>query len=227
MLNQEETVQLDNLLNLLVDLSIVEPSKQVSETSFKHQQSDENESDVKNKFHHSYHSTPIDLGDDEEFLAEENKSTQVENQSSNTIYLEAELDSPQTQSKLLNYREPLEEITVETTTLEQNTENSEDTIFAFQKLQDILVGDELTEIQQSLKNINHQLYDSDELLKLLLPHITELLKRRISESKDEVVEAIAPIIDNAIRDRVKQDKDSMGEALAAAVSRGDRPTNQR
>ncbi len=217
MLNQEETVQLDNLLNLLVDLSIVEPSKQVSETSFQHQQSDENESDVKNKFHHSYHSTPIDLGDDEDFLAEENKSTQVENQSSNTIYIEAELDSPQTQSKLLNYREPLEEITVETTSLEQNTENSEETIFAFQKLQDILVGDELTEIQQSLKNINHQLYDSDELLKLLLPHISELLKRRISESKDEVVEAIAPIIDNAIRDRVNQDKDSMGEALAAAV----------
>lgn len=233
-LNREETAQLDNFLNLLVDLSIVEPSEQVSEISFKHQQPDENESDTKNRFHnplnssrihHAYHLSPIDLGDDEDFLAEENKLTQVENQSSSTIYLEAELDSPQAQCKLPNYQEPVEEITVETTTLEQNTENlnqsntdnSEETIFAFQKLQDILVGDELTEIQQSLKNINHQLYDSDELLKLLSPHITELLKRRICESKDEVVEAITPIIDNAIRDRVKQDKDSMGEALAAAV----------
>lgn len=67
------------------------------------------------------------------------------------------------------------------------------------------------------KNLNHQLYDSDELLKLLLPHIAELLKLKISESKDEVVEAITPIIDNAIRDKVNQDKYSMGEALAAMV----------
>ncbi len=225
-LNREETAQLENFLNLLVDLSIVEPSKQVSETRFKHEQPDENECDPKNQFqnplnssriHNSCHLSPIDLGDDDNFFTEENKLIQVENQSSTTIYLQAELDSPHTQSKLPNCEQSVEEITVQTTPLEQNSDNSQDTVVAFQKLQDILVGDELAEIQQNLKNLNHQLYGSDELLKLLLPHITELLKRKISESKEEVVEAIAPIIDNAIRDRVKQDKDSMGEALAAAV----------
>ena len=234
-LNREETVQLKNFVNLLVDLSIVEPSKQVSETPFKHEKANENESDALNQSQNSLNSSrvrdsydvsSVDIGDDEEYFARANKFTQVENQSSTTIYLEAELDCHQTQIRFPNYQELLEEIAIQTVPLEfeqkselnqLNIDNSEETIAAFEKLQDILVGDELARIQQNLKNLNHQLYDSDELLKLLLPHITELLKRRISESKDEVVEAITPIIDNAIRDRVEQDKDSMGAALAAAI----------
>ncbi|MGF1674661.1 MAG: BON domain-containing protein [Rivularia sp. (in: cyanobacteria)] len=150
--------------------------------------------------------------------------TEVEKQSS-TIYLEAKLDSPQAEVESPSYYEQVEEITVKITPFEQkseslsqsNTDYSEEQIIAFQKLQDILVGDELIEIQHNLKNLNHQLYDSDELLKLLLPQITELLRRKISESKAEVVEAITPIIDTAIHSRVEQDKDSMGAALAAAV----------
>ncbi|MGB6297446.1 MAG: BON domain-containing protein [Rivularia sp. (in: cyanobacteria)] len=237
MLNREETAQLENFVNLLVDLSIVEPSKQ-SETPLKREKADKNESDAPNqsqssfnssRIHNSYHRAPIDLGDDEEFFTREHNFTQVENQSSTTVYLEAELDCHH-QSRLPNYQEPVEEIAVQTVPLELekqpeildksnqfNTDSSEETIAAFEKLQEILVGDELTKIQHNLNHLNNQLYDSDELLKLLLPHISELLKRKISESKEEVVEAIAPIIDNAIRDRVEQDKNSMGEALAAAI----------
>ena len=232
MLNREETTQLDNLVNLLVDLSIVEPSK--------HEKADENESDALNQSQNSLNSSrvhdssdvsTVDVSDDEEYFARANRFTQVENQSSTTVYLEAKLDyHHQSKLSLPNYQEPLEEIAVQTVPLELehkseiliqsnqlNTDNSEETIAAFEKLQDILVGDELAGIQQTLKNLNHQLYDSDELLKLLLPHVAELLKRKISESKEEVVEVVTPIIDRIIRDRVEQDKDSMGEALAAAI----------
>ncbi|MGB3637221.1 MAG: BON domain-containing protein [Rivularia sp. (in: cyanobacteria)] len=237
MLNREETVQLENFVNLLVDLSIVEPSKQ-SETPLKREKANENESDAPNqsqssfnssRIHNSYHLSPIDLGDDEEFFTREHNLTQVDNQSSTTVYLEAELDCHH-QTTFPNYQEPLEEIAVKTVPLELeqkseiltqsnqlNTDNSEETIAAFEKLQDILVGNELAVIQHNLNNLNHQLYDYDELLKLLLPHVGELLKRKISESEQEVVELITPIIDNIIHDRVEQDKDSMGEALAAAI----------
>lgn len=237
-LNREETAQLDNLMNLLVDLSIVEPSKQVSETPFKQDKliEHENECDAKNQYqnplnfsrvHNSHHSSPIDLGDDDELLMEENKFTEVDfyNQSSKTIYLQANLDSPQAETNLPNFQEPIEEIAAQTEPLEQksenlnqsNTDNSEETIAAFQKLQDILVGDELAEIQQNLQKLNHQLYDSDELLNLLLPHITKLLKQKIAESQEEFIEAITPIIDKAIYSRVQQDKSSMGNALAGAL----------
>ena len=226
-LNREEAAQLENFVNLLVDLSIVEPSNQVSETSFKHQQPDDNKNDENQSenpwnsswIDSSYHPSPVDFGNDEEFFV-------VEDQSSSTVYLEAKLNSTQTQVTLPSYQEPLEEIAVQTVPLEleqqseinqSNTDNLEEKTADFQKLQDILVGDRLAEIQQSLKNLNHQIYDSDELRKLLLPHITELLKLKISESKHEVVEAITPLIDNAIRGRVKQDKDCMGEALAPVV----------
>jgi outer membrane protein OmpA-like peptidoglycan-associated protein len=232
-LNREETAQLDNFLNLLVELSIVEPSKQVSEIPFtqenltvnyeikKRSQSIFNSSTALN----SSDMSPVDIENERKYCREENKLHQVDNQSSTTVYLEAKLDSPQNQVKLPSYQEPVEEITVEISPLVQKSESvnqlnidkSSEKFAAFQKLQDILVGDEIAEIQQNLKNLNHQLYDSDELLKLLLPQITELLRRKISESKEEFVEAIAPIIDNAIHCRVEQDKERMGEALAAAL----------
>ncbi len=213
-LNREETLQLENFLDLLVELSIVEPSKQVSETLFTQSEVDS-----------SYDILPVEIANNEEYFTGESKLIQVENQSSTNIYLEAKLDYSQTQAKSPSYKESVEEIPVQITPLEDKSENFkelnrdelEKEITAFQKLQNILVGDELVKIQNNLKKLNHQLYDSDELLKLLLPQIIELLRRKISESKDEFVEAIVPIIDNAIHNGVEQDKHSMGVALSAAI----------
>jgi len=233
-LNREEAAQLDNFVNLLVDLSIVEPSKQVSTTPFKQKQLDENDFDLINQnslnslqMRNVYNPSPIDIGDDEEFSMGEKKLTEVDvdNQFSRTIYLQANLDSPKAQANLQNYQEAIEEIAVEATPFEGkseninqlNTDNSKETVAAFQQLQNILVGDELAEIQQDLQNLNHQLYDSDKLMKLLLPHITQILKQKISESKEEFVEAIAPIMDKAIHSRVEQNKESMGNALASVL----------
>lgn len=219
-LNREEAAQLDNFVNLLVDLSILEPADGYDCDEINQYQSPLNSSRVRN----SDDIPPGEIGNDKE-STREIELNQVDNQSSTTIYLEAKLDFPQTQTKLPTYQEPVEEIAVKITPFEHKsenldqlyTDNSEEKIAAVQKLQDILVGDELAEIQRNLKNLNHQIYDYDELLNLLLPQITELLRRKISESKQEVVEAITPIIDNAIHRRVEQDKDSMGAALAAAV----------
>ncbi len=204
--NREETAQLENFLNLLVDLSIVEPSKQLTD---EYEKLDDDNFHFKNQSYNDLNSLRVHSSD----------IGQVENQSSSTIYLEAKLDYPQT------YHEPVDEIAVESQPFEEkveqlnqlNEDSSENQIAAVQKLQSLLVGEELAEIQQSLEKLNHQIYDSDELIQLLLPQIAELLKRKIHESKDEVVEAITPIMDNAIYKRVEQDKDTMGVALAAAI----------
>ena len=248
-LNREEAAQLDNLVDLLIDLSIVGSSKQVSEISFKQEELDKNDFHMKNQNHSQKLLSPsrmsnldnlssVEIHNQREFLTEENTLTDVDvdvdvdNQCPRTIYLKANLDSPQAQANLPNYQEELfEEITVQTEPLKRKLDNSDDlddssqsntdhyeeTNDAFQKLQDILVGDELAEIQENLQKLNHQLYDSDELLKLLLPHITKLLKQKISESQEEFIEAITPIIDKAIYSGVQQNKSSMGEALAGAL----------
>ena len=234
-LNREEALQLENFVNLLVDLSIVEP--------FEQEQLDENDFNVKNCSQNPPNSSPmcnsdnassVDIENNEEFSTGKKILTDVDvkNQFSNTIYLQANLDSPQAQTNLPNYQaELLEEITVKAEPLQNkseksddlddlsqsNTDNSEEAIAAFQKLQDILVGDKLAEVQQNIQNLNHQLYDSDKLLELLLPHITKLLKQKISESQEEFIEAVTPIIDKAIYSRVQQDKNSMGNALASAL----------
>ncbi|MEL7243490.1 MAG: BON domain-containing protein [Cyanobacteria bacterium J06573_2] len=236
-LNREEAQQLNNFVDLLVDLSIVEPSQQVSETSSKQEQLNENDFQIKNQNqNHSqnFQNLPQMSNSDEVSSAEVDNSGEfsklkktltevdIDSQFSNTIYLQANLDSSQAQTNLPSYQpnyqeELLEEIAVQTEPLKNQSDDSESTIAAFEKLQDILVGDELAEIQQNVQKLNQQLYDSDELMKLLLPHITELLKQKISESQEEFVEAITPIIDKAIYSGVQQDKGSMGEALAAAL----------
>ncbi len=73
MLNREETAQLENFVNLLVDLSIVEPSKQVSKILLKHEKANENESDALNQSQNSLNSSRIHDSYDEEYFARENK----------------------------------------------------------------------------------------------------------------------------------------------------------
>ncbi|MEM7712918.1 MAG: BON domain-containing protein [Cyanobacteria bacterium P01_A01_bin.68] len=233
-LNREEAAQIENFLNLVAELAIIEPANQVSETPFTEKQMDSDYWDKKNlsqsRFNSSrvYYSNDIlsaEIGGDEDFFMGESKLSSDENQSSNTIHLEAKLDYAQTQVNSPNYQDPVEEIAVESTPCEYksensnqlDTDNSAENIAAFQQLQEILLGDELEKIQQDLKKINHQIYDSDEFMKLILPQITEILRRKISESKEEFIEAITPIIDQAIHGRVEQDKSSMGAALAPAV----------
>ncbi|BAY24477.1 hypothetical protein NIES2100_42720 [Calothrix sp. NIES-2100] len=203
-LKPEETAQIENLVNLLVDLKIIEPPEQ----SFPELASENNH---------------------QEYILEETGLLRLPPVPLEVCeaYLESAVDSPfclpnsspVTDDKL---EEPLEIIaTFEEKLVESNLDNSQD---AFQKLQAILVGGELADLNdltaklaQKLTNLEHQIYDPQELINLLLPSISELLRLKITESKEEIAQVFTPIIDQAIRSRTEQDKISMSEALAPAV----------
>jgi outer membrane protein OmpA-like peptidoglycan-associated protein len=208
-LNNEEALHLENFLNLLVELQILEPPESASFIS------------------------AIETNKKEDFCPAEIESIEIEQfnlqvsqvylEPSNIIYLEATLESTQISTSLPHpigedVDEELSEIAVPI------DQNSEESIAAFQKLQQILVGYELADLQdfasgihQNLTKLEHQIYDSQELMNLLLPWITELLRRKINESKEEIVEAITPIVDKVIQSRVEQDRESMGIALSSAI----------
>jgi outer membrane protein OmpA-like peptidoglycan-associated protein len=102
---------------------------------------------------------------------------------------------------------------------------SADSTDAFEQLQGLLVGSELSHLreltaalEQKLGRLEHQIYEPAALMSLLQPWMAELLMRKIAASKEEVVQAIAPIIDQAIQSRGKQDKVSMSTAIAPLIA---------
>ncbi|MEZ2276123.1 MAG: OmpA family protein [Microcoleus sp.] len=72
----------------------------------------------------------------------------------------------------------------------------------------------MTTIDEKLGKLEHQLYDPQELIALMLPWIAEILSRKITESKEEVVNAIVPIIDEVIRAKTQANKQAMSSAIA-------------
>ncbi|MDZ8030306.1 OmpA family protein [Nostoc sp. DedSLP04] len=198
-LKSETAVQLDNLLHLLIDLNIIESPEQSP-------------------------LLPSETDNSNEYIPEEIELMQLPPVTLEVCeaYLESDFNFPQ---DISNYsqtnQEELEESIEIFTEFEEKLDNSED---ALQKLREILVGYELTEInnitdklEQKLTKIEHQIYDPKELINLLLPWISELLKLKITESREEIVQIIAPIIDETIRNRTEQDKFSMSTAIAPVI----------
>jgi len=72
----------------------------------------------------------------------------------------------------------------------------------------------MTTIDEKLGKLEHQLYDPQELIALMLPWIAEILSRKITDSKEEVVKAIVPIIDEVIRAKTQENKQAMSSAIA-------------
>lgn len=72
----------------------------------------------------------------------------------------------------------------------------------------------MTTIDEKLGKLEHQLYDPQELIALMLPWIAEILSRKITDSKEEVVNAIVPIIDEVIRAKTQANKQAMSSAIA-------------
>ncbi len=108
---------------------------------------------------------------------------------------------------------------------QEDNGESPDTVSALERLQDLILGPELsnfeqqvTNIEQQLSSLEHQIYDPQQLLNLLLPLIAELLSRKIADSTEEIVKAIAPIIDKLITNRSGQDKAAMISALTPLIS---------
>ncbi|RUT05522.1 hypothetical protein DSM106972_035290 [Dulcicalothrix desertica PCC 7102] len=104
------------------------------------------------------------------------------------------------------------------------TVDSSSNFAAFEQLQSILVGPELTDLQlitdkinNSLSKLEHQIYDPNALVELLVPCIHEILRVKIGESREDIVKVITPIIDEVIQNRTQQSKISMGVAFAPII----------
>ncbi|MEG4805743.1 OmpA family protein [Microcoleus sp. ARI1-B5] len=72
----------------------------------------------------------------------------------------------------------------------------------------------LASIDDKLGKLEHQIYDPQELIALMLPWIAEILSRKIADSREEVVKAIVPIIDEVIRAKTVENKSAMSSAIA-------------
>jgi hypothetical protein len=75
------------------------------------------------------------------------------------------------------------------------------------------------EIQQSLRKLNANIYTPEELSKLLVPIINEVLQKRIAATEREVVSTLTPIIDKVFAERTQQDKSVIINALAPTVAK--------
>ncbi|MEG4457949.1 OmpA family protein [Microcoleus sp. N9_A1] len=107
---------------------------------------------------------------------------------------------------------------------------------AMERLQSLIFGSQMSDIEQvknllaendlpgvrhlmasiddKLGKLEHQIYDPQELIELMLPWIAEILSRKIADSREEVVKAIGPIIDEVIRAKTVENKSAMSSAIA-------------
>ena len=107
---------------------------------------------------------------------------------------------------------------------------------AMERLQNLMCGSQISDIEQvknllaendlpgvrhlmatiddKLEKLEHQIYEPQELIELMLPWIAEILSRKIADSREEVVNAIVPIIDEVIRAKTHENKSAMSAAIA-------------
>ncbi|MEG3959035.1 OmpA family protein [Microcoleus sp. herbarium2] len=144
-----------------------------------------------------------------------------------TAYLDAAVASP---LEIPNLREQPTEI------LGQIKQDLNEADSAMERLQNLMFGSQISDIQQvknllaendlpgvrnlmatiddKLGKLEHQIYEPQELIELMLPWIAEILSRKIADSREEVVNAIVPIIDEVIKAKTHENKSAMSAAIA-------------
>ena len=144
-----------------------------------------------------------------------------------TAYLDAAVASP---LEIPNLREQPTEI------LGQIKQDLNEADSAMERLQNLMFGSQISDIQQvksllaendlpgvrhlmatiddKLGKLEHQIYEPQELIELMLPWIGEILSRKIAASREEIVNAIVPIIDEVIRAKTQENKSAMSAAIA-------------
>lgn len=107
---------------------------------------------------------------------------------------------------------------------------------AMERLQNLMFGSKISDIEQvknllaendlpgvrhlmatindKLGKLEHQIYEPQELIELMLPWIGEILSRKIAASREEIVNAIVPIIDEVIKAKTHENKSAMSAAIA-------------
>jgi outer membrane protein OmpA-like peptidoglycan-associated protein len=123
----------------------------------------------------------------------------------------------------LQEEEQLEESTSQSITATDNTE-LDDAITEFERLQRLLLTPELMDsreavvnLKEKLHSLEHQIYEPQELINLLLPLMTEILSLKVAQAREEVASAIAPLVDEMIQVKTQQDKVAMSSALAPVL----------
>jgi outer membrane protein OmpA-like peptidoglycan-associated protein len=146
---------------------------------------------------------------------------------SETAYLDAAVASD---LEIPNLREQPTEI------LGQIKQDLNEADSAMERLQNLMFGSQISDIEQvknllaendlpgvrhlmatiddKLGKLEHQIYEPQELIELMLPWIGEILSRKIADSREEVVNAIVPIIDEVIRAKTHENKSAMSAAIA-------------
>ncbi|MFP5272343.1 OmpA family protein [Coleofasciculus sp.] len=94
----------------------------------------------------------------------------------------------------------------------------------FERLQKLLLTPDLLDSQEGIEllkekfsALENQIYDPTNLIKLLLPLITQILSMKIAEAREEMASAIAPIVDQMIEAKTKEDKQGICSALAPII----------
>jgi flagellar motor protein MotB len=110
------------------------------------------------------------------------------------------------------------ELVTETPSFDIKSDESGDPLVL---LQNLLLGTQISEVKEvnesladKVEHLEHQLYDPNELVNLLLPHVIELLNRKVADASDEMAEALAPIVDEAIYKRSQTHSSSLSVTLA-------------
>jgi outer membrane protein OmpA-like peptidoglycan-associated protein len=116
------------------------------------------------------------------------------------------------------------------------TDNSGESFEAIEQLQNLIFGSKISELDDlktlladtdlpgicdlmarldlQLRKLEHQIYEPQELIALLLPWIGDILNLKIVESREEIVKVLVPIIDDVIKAKTTEDKQGMSAAIA-------------
>jgi outer membrane protein OmpA-like peptidoglycan-associated protein len=85
----------------------------------------------------------------------------------------------------------------------------------------------LDDLQRVLVRLHREVHTPDELTKLLVPVITEVLRKKILADEHEVATALATIIDKAFHEKTQHDKAAIVDALAPSVAKALREQHDR
>ncbi len=105
---------------------------------------------------------------------------------------------------------------IETKSPESENQNIEDPQKpAMNSLQKIFLELDLQSLRATVRKLEQQIYNPEELIELIVPVIIDILK--IKESQSEVTHLIAPVIDDIISINIQQDQAKMSSALAPVM----------
>jgi hypothetical protein len=102
----------------------------------------------------------------------------------------------------------------------------------FEQLQQLLVSPEVVELQdrmakaeQKLGEVERQMFDPQDLVKLMLPLISKLLDRKLAKLKTEILETIEPMVDRIVEVQNEQ-HNALSIRVIGVQKNSDLPTSE-